>query len=157
MAGRRNLRRCHTPVPRSSRPCENRGVATFYDIDRANERLDELRPALEQLRADRKAVAAAQHDLESLRRSNGSRAHAEEVTSKETALHEIVRRMEATVARIDEWSITLRDIETGLVDFPALASGRQIWLCWRLGEPAVAWWHELTTGVAGRRPLIDLD
>lgn len=157
MPRRANLRRCLHAGAVSSRACENRRVATFYDIDRANERLGELRPALEQLRTDREAVAAAQHDLETLRRSNGSRAHAGEVTSKESAMREIVRRMEATVARIDEWGITLRDIETGLVDFPALASGRQIWLCWRLGEPAVAWWHELTTGVAGRRPLIDLD
>lgn len=131
-------------------------MTTFYDIDRANARLGELRPGLEQLRADRESVAAAQRDLEALRRSNGSRAHAEEVAAKEAAIGEIVRRMEATVARIDDWGITLRDIETGLVDFPALASGRQIWLCWRLGEPDVAWWHELTTGVAGRRPLIEL-
>ena len=50
----------------------------------------------------------------------------------------------------------LRDIETGLVDFPALVQGRQVWLCWRLGEEAVAWWHELDAGVAGRRPLEEL-
>jgi hypothetical protein len=68
----------------------------------------------------------------------------------------VIDQMQAGVARIDELGITLRDIETGLIDFPALASGRQIWLCWRLGEGPVAWWHELTTGVAGRLPLADL-
>ena len=52
--------------------------------------------------------------------------------------------------------ITLREIETGLIDFPALASGRQIWLCWRLGEDDVEWWHELDDGFAGRRALADL-
>ena len=44
-----------------------------------------------------------------------------------------------------------------LVDFPALANGRPIWLCWKLGEDDIAWWHELEAGVAGRRPLIDLE
>jgi hypothetical protein len=68
----------------------------------------------------------------------------------------LIDQMQASVGRIDNWGITLRDIETGLIDFPALASGRQIWLCWRLGEDGVAWYHELTTGIAGRRQLSDL-
>ena len=65
--------------------------------------------------------------------------------------------MEAAVRQIDAWGVTLRDIGAGLVDFPALANGRPIWLCWRLGEADIAWWHELEAGVAGRRPLIDLE
>jgi hypothetical protein len=52
--------------------------------------------------------------------------------------------------------VTLREIETGLIDFPALANGRQIWLCWRLGEGEVEWWHELDDGFGGRRRLADL-
>ncbi len=40
--------------------------------------------------------------------------------------------------------------------FPALVDSREVWLCWRLGEPAVAWWHEHDTGVAGRRRVSDL-
>jgi len=69
----------------------------------------------------------------------------------------VIDQMQAGVARIDELGITLRDIETGLIDFPALVTGRQVWLCWRLGEDDVAWWHELTTGVAGRRSLAELE
>src|SRR6476661_248694 len=68
----------------------------------------------------------------------------------------VIDRMQAGVVRIDEMGITLREIETGLIDFPALASGRQICLCWRLGEDDVAWWHELDDGFAGRRALADL-
>lgn len=68
----------------------------------------------------------------------------------------VIDRMQAGVLRIDELGITLREIETGLIDFPALATGRQIWLCWRLGEDDVAWWHELNDGFGGRRALVDL-
>ena len=68
----------------------------------------------------------------------------------------VIDRMQAGVVRIDELGITLREIETGLIDFPALASGRQIWLCWRLGEGDVAWWHELSEGFGGRQALADL-
>jgi len=68
----------------------------------------------------------------------------------------VIDRMQAGVVRIDELGITLREIETGLIDFPALASGRQIWLCWRLGEDDIGWWHELSDGFGGRRTLTDL-
>jgi hypothetical protein len=68
----------------------------------------------------------------------------------------VIDRMQAGVVRIDELGVTLREIETGLIDFPALASGRQIWLCWRLGEGDVAWWHELGDGFGGRQALADL-
>jgi hypothetical protein len=65
----------------------------------------------------------------------------------------IVDPMQADVAWLDEREIVLRDISTGLVDFPALVSGRQVWLCWRSGEAAVAFWHNVDEGFAGRRPL----
>jgi hypothetical protein len=68
----------------------------------------------------------------------------------------VIDRMQAGVARIDELGITLREIETGLIDFPALASGRQIWLCWRLGEGDIEFWHELGDGFGGRQALVDL-
>jgi hypothetical protein len=47
----------------------------------------------------------------------------------------------------------VRDIEQGLIDFPGLRGGRQIYLCWRLGEDAVNFWHDRETGFAGRQPL----
>ena len=68
----------------------------------------------------------------------------------------IVDQMAADVAWLDERDIVLRDIATGLLDFPALAAGRQVWLCWRLGEDRVAFWHATDEGFAGRKPLAAL-
>ncbi len=68
----------------------------------------------------------------------------------------LIDQMAAGVARIDALGLTLRDIEHGLVDFPALVEGRQIWLCWQRGEPAIGWWHGLDGGFSGRRPLAEL-
>ncbi len=47
----------------------------------------------------------------------------------------------------------LKDWRTGLVDFPGLYRGRRVWLCWRLGEATVSYWHDLHEGYAGRRPI----
>jgi hypothetical protein len=51
--------------------------------------------------------------------------------------------------------IVVRDIERGLVDFPAVLDGREVFLCWEAGEPEVAYWHDLEGGYGGRRPLAD--
>src|SRR2546423_15385949 len=68
----------------------------------------------------------------------------------------IVDQMQAAVAQLISWDITLRDIKSGLIDFPALVNGRQVCLCWRLGEDTVEWWHELATGFSGRKRIAEL-
>lgn len=157
-------------------------MATFYDLDRANARLPELRETLEALQLERarlielrdRAIDARTHVPEGGSSSEQAGTGTESTptgTSRvadqpdesemearriELRMRGIVDQMQAAVAQIDAWGITLRDIETGLVDFPALVAGRQVWLCWRLGEDEVGWWHEYRAGVAGRRPLEDL-
>jgi hypothetical protein len=49
--------------------------------------------------------------------------------------------------------VLVRDLDGGLVDFPALVDGREVYLCWHLGEPEITHWHGLQSGFAGRRPL----
>jgi hypothetical protein len=61
-----------------------------------------------------------------------------------------VRRLLDTLERA---GIVLRDIDRGLVDFPALLDGREIYLCWELGEDEVGYWHDLEGGYGGRAPL----
>jgi hypothetical protein len=95
-------------------------VARFYDIAAANERLGELRPVLTALRDDRDRIARSQLRLAQLREHDGDR-HAELEREQEQVVA-VVQRMEAAVRQIDAWGITLRDISSGLVDFPALAN-----------------------------------
>ncbi len=65
----------------------------------------------------------------------------------------LVDQMQADVAWLDERAIVLREISSGLLDFPALVGGEEAWLCWRLGEDRVGCWHRTDEGFAGRRPL----
>ena len=61
-----------------------------------------------------------------------------------------VRRLLET---IEQSGIVLRDIDRGLVDFPAVIDGREVYLCWELGEDDVGYWHDLDAGYGGREPL----
>lgn len=132
-------------------------MARYFAIDEANELLRDARPVLQQLRDDRDRVAEIQAELQRERENNGSAEHAEQMATREQELRELVRDMQHGVAQIDVWGITLRDIGTGLIDFPALANGRPIWLCWRLGDgDRVDWWHEANEGFDSRQPLSEL-
>jgi hypothetical protein len=125
-------------------------VTTYYDLDTATAMLARVRPIAEALRDQRAEVARLAERLQAAEIDEGTDpAVAAVLRARITA---IVDQMEAAVGRLDDWSVVLRDIRTGLLDFPALVDGRQVWLCWRLGEDDVAWWHETATGFEGRRP-----
>ena len=130
-------------------------MTSYYDLAAANDRVAQLLPVLNALRDDRDVVARAQLGLDRLNGTDGD--HHDEAERGLGEVRAAVHRVEAAVRQIDAWGITLRDIGSGLVDFPALANGRPIWLCWKLGETDIAWWHELEAGLAGRRPLIELE
>ncbi len=146
-----------SPARRAASACENRDVSDYYDLAAANERLAELRPVLEGLRQDRDSLAEATRELERLVEGNGSDEHQTELARRRADIKTTADRMKAAVGTIHGWGVTLRDIPTGLIDFPALANGRPIWLCWKLDEEDIAWWHEIDTGIAGRQPLIELE
>lgn len=148
-------------------------MARFFDLDAANGTLPELRTILETLRDERSQLIALRDEFArrtALETTPGdasaertpddaatrSRESAAERRRLRLRMQGVIDQMQAGVARIDELGVTLREIETGLVDFPALVAGRQVWLCWRLGEGNVEWWHELSDGIGGRRPLIEL-
>jgi hypothetical protein len=62
-------------------------------------------------------------------------------------------RMREFVQELTALGVELKDFFTGLVDFPARRGGRDIYLCWKLGEAEVAYWHEMDAGFAGRQKL----
>jgi len=133
-------------------------VTRFYAIDEANAVLPDVERILVALRDQREElielrdrVVAASPDSETL--TTGA---AEQVRLLRLGMQGLIDQMQAGVARLIELDVTLRDISTGLIDFPALVSGRPIWLCWRLGETDVAHWHAHDEGYDTRRPLAEL-
>ncbi len=138
-------------------------MTTFFDIDAANAALTEVAPLLANLSDQRRELirlrdrTIATHQAAGVGPSEPIEAiDADEARLLRLRMQGVIDQMSAAVAHIDTLGITLRDIERGLIDFPALASGRQIWLCWQLGDGPVTFWHDLETGFGSRRPLIEL-
>ena len=62
-------------------------------------------------------------------------------------------KIQTILEEINDLGCFVKDVDSGLVDFPALRHGREVYLCWKLGEPRVAYWHDTDTGFSGRQPL----
>jgi hypothetical protein len=130
-------------------------MRTFTPAE-ANAALDELRPIAERMVAHRRALLEAQikqAQLVTRIAGNGGdftpdevRAAAEEVTREVDGIAECVRQ-------INEAGVEVKDIDEGLLDFPARRGDEDVLLCWKVGEPDVAFWHGLEEGFAGRKPL----
>ncbi len=67
--------------------------------------------------------------------------------------HASARGLKESMERIEQLGCLLKDLDTGLVDFPTLYRGREVYLCWKLGEPGIAFWHRVEDGFAGRRAI----
>jgi hypothetical protein len=66
-----------------------------------------------------------------------------------------VQEAKDTLAEIDEIGVRVKDLQEGLLDFPSVMDGNPVLLCWKLGEPAITFWHTEEEGFAGRKPLDD--
>jgi hypothetical protein len=117
-----------------------------FSVEEANSLLPALAAALDSIREARQVVLRGG---ERIRRSANADGGGRQGKEYWEALATLRREVEAMTAK----GIVLRDAETGLLDFPARREGREIFLCWRLGEDRVRFWHGPESGFAGRKPL----
>jgi hypothetical protein len=68
-------------------------------------------------------------------------------------LRNVVARLQTCLDELREVGVEIRDWSLGVVDFPAMAGGREVCLCWQFGEPRVMYWHEMDEGDSGRKPI----
>lgn len=114
----------------------------------ANALLPQLTALLTQLREARDELTDAEAH-EALSEAAPGNGGGEEGRQVGIAFLEVRRLLET----VEQAGIVLRDIDRGLVDFPALLEGREVYLCWELGEDEVGFWHDLEGGYGGREPL----
>jgi hypothetical protein len=105
------------------------------------ERVERIQDALAELRSP-----SAQMVFEEMDATTGGAWPGREISSA-------VLLLLAAAEQLEAMDIVLRDADRGLVDFPSIRDGEEIYLCWEAGEPRVAFWHEPDAGFAGRRPL----
>jgi len=123
-----------------------------YTIDEANAIVPQVRAVLLQMAVEQRRLDASHADMHRQLDANGDPTAAAEAGRREAEVADIREGMRTLLLHLAELEVELRDIEMGLVDFPGERDGEAVWLCWRLADPRVAFWHRTDEGYATRRP-----
>jgi hypothetical protein len=127
-----------------------------FTPDEANAALVEVRPLVERMVAHRRAHSEAlerQEELEGRIRGNGGGIPPAQLAEAAAEVEREARSLARAVDEIVEQGAEVKDLDEGLIDFPALRHGETVLLCWKLGEDSIRYWHAVEDGFAGRRPL----
>lgn len=123
-----------------------------YTIEQANALIPQVRAVLLQLAVEQRRLDASHAEMHRQLDANGDPESASAAVRQEAEVADIREGMRTLLVLLGEMGVELRDLEMGLVDFPGKRDGAQVWLCWRLADPRVAFWHPLDEGYASRRP-----
>jgi hypothetical protein len=104
----------------------------FYTPKHAEEVLPEIRVIVQRIMGVKNEADRARDDAE---------------------MTEAMKKLESEVRKLEELGCVLRDMSLGLLDFPAVRLGERVWLCWKLGEDHVSFWHTRHEGYSGRKPV----
>ena len=127
----------------------------YYTLAEANAALPLLRAILRDVTTLANELRERYERLHRLQQTEGQldKAHQEEVQQLIEQFEQGQEKMREYEHELEKLGIELKDYYSGLVDFRHMHEGREVYLCWRFGEPEVAHWHELNSGFAGRQKL----
>lgn len=121
----------------------------YFTPHEANQALEVIRPWMEQILRIRDDLISRRPDLwPAIQGSVGNGGSAEL-----SRLFVDFDRLDTLIHRIQDLGVHLKDINTGLLDFPSIRGDREVYLCWRYGEESVQFWHDIEAGFAGRQPI----
>jgi len=127
-----------------------------FTPEEANAALPEVRPLVERMVERRRAHVEAlerQEELEARIRGNGGGIPPAQLAEAAAEVDRLARDLASLVDELGSLGVQVKDLDEGLVDFPAFRRGETVLLCWKLGEDAIGYWHTPEDGFAGRRPL----
>ena len=129
----------------------------YFDRKEAEDLLPTIAPWLEEARGEKQTIEAFKNELAQVASRimvlGGTSPPLADLLRKKTVHDEAAERLVAIVNRIQETGVLVKDLDIGLVDFPCLMEGDEIYLCWKLGEDRIAFWHGTDEGFTGRKPL----
>ena len=132
----------------------------YFTIEEANRALPLVRAIVADIVAKYAEIAERKARLDQVRGSRSSRkrgspdVYGEELAQVEEDLDREIGQLQAFIEELEKLGVELKDISRGLVDFRGLMDGREVYLCWLLGEDEVGHWHELDAGFSGRQSLL---
>src|SRR3954464_4812246 len=125
----------------------------LFTVDEANKTLPLVRRIVEDVVRQHRVWREKILELDLVASSSRVDEPRDRAEQLEREAQSLAREIDGYQRELEELGILLKDRRLGLVDFPSEMNGRNVLLCWRLGEPEVQYWHEVDAGYAGRQPL----
>jgi hypothetical protein len=126
----------------------------LFTLEQALELLPVVRQLLIEIQAKKREVDEASETLDGLLALSSGNGHLlTDVAKARQAVEDTATELRTLMSELDETGAELKGIEDGLIDFPSEREGRVVYLCWRMGEDTISFWHELDAGFPGRQPL----
>jgi hypothetical protein len=128
----------------------------IFTPEEANAALGGLRPLVEAMVVAKHVLDEAQEERDQLAQrisGNGGGIPPTELAAADEAVETAASELATAIGQVQAEGVLVKDLDSGLVDFPAKRDGEDILLCWQLGEDEVAFWHGVEDGFAGRQPL----
>jgi hypothetical protein len=129
---------------------------TNFTLEQAEALLPQIRDELLAMQACKREIDELRGGLDHAVRSSAGNGHVKDedrLAAQRSRAESLVEEINERLARINGWGVELKGLDEGLIDFPSERDGRAVYLCWRLGEDAIRFWHDIDTGFAGRQPL----
>ena len=130
-----------------------------FTLDEAQSLLPVVESLLKRAIESKQAAEDIDAELSALSRriflSGGMSVDIARVAAQRSEIDRHIERARETMAEIDEIGVQVKDLDTGLLDFPCVVEGETVLLCWKQGEPAIEYWHTTESGFQGRQPIDD--
>lgn len=124
-------------------------MTKLFSVSEANALLPQLRILFNRVHAEKERMVAMQPELE-----GAEKGHVYDWgTPRGPEYIGILESFHQALKEIEDLGVLIKDFDQGLCDFPHKREGRLVYLCWKLDEEEVAWWHDIDAGFAGRQPL----
>jgi hypothetical protein len=130
-----------------------------FTLDEAQSLLPVLESLLKRAIEGKQAAELVENRLQELSRriylSGGMRVDVAGVARDRAEMEQHLKQVRETIAEIDAIGVQVKDLDTGLLDFPFRLDDEVVLLCWRMGESAIEHWHTVESGFQGRQPVDD--
>ena len=128
-----------------------------FTLDEAQSLLPVLESLLKRAMEGRRAAQLVESELNELPQriylSGGMRVNSANVAKQRAEVEEHLKQVQESVAEIDAIGVQVKDLDSGLLDFPCRIDGQVVLLCWRMGERTIEHWHTIEAGFQGRQPV----
>ncbi len=128
----------------------------LFTVDEAEAMIPQVRDEILAMQDCKRRIDGLRGDMQEVAHSATGNGHVRDedaLAGKRRHAEALVDEINERLARINGWGIELKGIDDGLIDFPSERDGRVVYLCWRLGEDSIGWWHEIEAGFVGRQRI----